>query len=215
MQVIGVARNAKYETLAEEAKPFFYVGWRQLGVNTPVVTTLVIRTSQPPGAVATALAHEVHALDGALGLSEVITLREYMNRSALAAQGIAVGLLSIFAGIALLLAAVGLYGIMSYAVSQSTHEFGLRMALGASPFNLLKLVMSHGLALTAAGVILGAVVALALTRLIASSLLYKVNPRDPLAYAIAFLVMTVAASAACLAPAWRATRIDPVRALRD
>jgi predicted permease len=213
MQVIGVARNAKYETLAEKAKPFFYVGWRQLGPNTPVVTTLVIRTSQPPGAVATALAHDVHALDGALGLSEVITLREYMNRSALAAQGIAVGLLSIFSGIALLLAAIGLYGIMSYAVSQSTHEFGLRMALGASPLNLLRLVMTHGLTLTAGGVVVGVIAGLLLTRLIAASLLYNVN--HPLAFGLSFVVMMAASAAACFFPAWRATRIDPVRALRD
>jgi predicted permease len=215
MQVVGVARNSKYESFAEGIKPFFYVCWRQLGLNSPVVTTLVIRTTQPPGTLATGLAHELHALDAALGTSEVITLREYMNRSALAAQQIAVGLLSIFAGIALLLAAIGLYGMMSYAVSQSTHEFGLRMALGASPRDLLRLVMKHGLTLTAGGVGLGAIAALALTRLVAGGFLYNVNPLDPVAYAIAFVVMTVAASAACLAPAWRATRIDPVRALRD
>jgi predicted permease len=215
MQVIGVARNSKYATFAEETKPFFYVSLRQLGQNFAVRTNLIVRTSQSPGAMATALAHEVHTLDAGLGLSEVITMREYMNRSALASQQIVVALLSIFGGIALLLAAIGLYGVMSYAVSQSTHEFGLRMALGASPSNLLRLVMSHGLALTVGGVALGAVAALALTRLIAGDLLYKVNPRDPLAFGLAFVVMTVASVAACFVPAWRATRIDPVRALRD
>jgi predicted permease len=215
MQVIGVARNSKYSTFAEGPIPFFYVCWRQLGANSPIGTTLVIRTAQPPGTMATALAHEVRALDAALGLSEVITLREYMNRSALAAQEVAVGMLSVFAGMALLLAAIGLYAVMSHAVSQSTHEFGLRMALGASPLNVLRLVMSHGLALTTGGVILGVVAAWALTRLIAGSLLYNVNPHDPLAFALAFVVMMVASSVACCVPAWRATRIDPVRALRD
>jgi macrolide transport system ATP-binding/permease protein len=215
MQVIGVARNSKYATFAEEIKPFFYVSLGQLGRNFAVRTNLMVRTSRSPGAMATALAHEVHSLDAGLGLSEVITMREYMNRSALASQQIVVALLSIFGGIALLLAAIGLYGVMSYAVSQSTHEFGLRMALGASPSNLLRLVMSHGLALTVGGVALGAVAALALTRLIADDLLYKVNPRDPLAFGLAFVVMSIASVAACFVPAWRATCIDPVRALRD
>lgn len=215
MQVVGVSRNSKYATFAEEAEPFFYVCWRQLGKNSPVGASLIIRASQAPGAMATALAHEVHSLDTGLGMSEVVTMREYMNRSALASQQIAVALLTIFGGIALVLAVIGLYGVMAYAVSQSTHEFGLRMALGASPSNLLRLVMSHGLTVAAGGVVLGSVAALALTRLIAGNLLYKVNPHDPLAFALAIVVMMVAALAACFVPAWRATRIDPVRALRD
>jgi len=106
-----------------------------------------------------------------------------------------------------------LYGIMSYAVSQSTHEFGLRMALGASPLNLLRLVMTHGLALTGGGVVVGVIAGLLLTRLIAASLLYNVN--HPLAFGLSFVVMMAASAAACFFPAWRATRIDPVRALRD
>jgi putative ABC transport system permease protein len=99
-------------------------------------------------------------------------------------------------------------------VSQSTRELGLRMALGAGASNLLRLVLSRGLALTAGGVIVGAVVAFGLTGLL-GSLLYKVSPRDPLAFGSAFVVMMVAAAAACFLPAWRATRTDPVRALRD
>jgi len=91
---------------------------------------------------------------------------------------------------------------------------GLRMALGAGASNLLRLVMSRGLALTAGGVLLGAAVSLALTRLL-GNLLYKVSPRDPVAFGSAFVVMTIASLAACFLPAWRATRIDPVRALRD
>ena len=115
---------------------------------------------------------------------------------------------------ALLLAAIGLYGVMSYAVSQSTRELGLRMALGADASNLLRLVLSRGLALTAGGVALGAAVALGLTRLL-GSLLYKVSPHDPLAFGSAFVVMTITALAASFLPAWRASRTDPVRALRE
>jgi len=135
--------------------------------------------------MATALAREVHALDGNLALYEVITLQEQVDRST-SPQQVAVTLVGILGGLALLLAAIGLYGVMSYAVSQSTRELGLRMALGADASNLLRLVMWRGLALTAAGVVLGATVALGLTRLL-GSLLYKVSPRDPLAFGSAFV----------------------------
>ena len=103
---------------------------------------------------------------------------------------------------------------MSYAVSQSTRELGLRMALGAGSSDLLRLVMSHGMALTGGGVVLGAAAALGLTRLMGYQL-YRVSPRDPLAFGSALAVMAVASVAACFLPAWRATRTDPVRALRD
>jgi putative ABC transport system permease protein len=103
---------------------------------------------------------------------------------------------------------------MSYTVSQSSRELGLRMALGAGASNLLRQVMSHGLTLTALGVVLGAAAALLSTRLL-GNLLYKVSPRDPLAFGSALVVMTLAAIAACFLPAWRATRTDPARILRD
>jgi putative ABC transport system permease protein len=125
-----------------------------------------------------------------------------------------VTLVGVLGGLALLLAIIGLYAVMSYAVSQSTRELGLRMALGADASNLLRLVLSRGLALTGAGVLLGVATALLLTRLL-GNLLFKVSPRDPMAFALAFVVMTVAAAAACFLPAWRATRTDPARILRD
>jgi putative ABC transport system permease protein len=106
------------------------------------------------------------------------------------------------------------YGVMSYAVSQRSRELGLRMALGATTSDLLRLVMSRGLALTAVGIMLGAGVSVGLTRLM-GDLLYQVSPRDPLAFGSAFFVMMIASLAACFLPAWRATRIDPVRALKD
>jgi ABC-type antimicrobial peptide transport system permease subunit len=143
----------------------------------------------------------------------VITLREHIDRST-APQRIAVTLLSLFGVLALLLAAVGLYGVMSYVVSQRRRELGLRLALGASASDLLRLVMSYGLVLTGGGVVLGAAVALATTPLL-GYILYHVSPRDPLAFGSAFVVMAIASLAACLVPAWRAPRIDPVRALRD
>jgi len=210
MQVVGVAKDSKYQSVRETPKPFFYVPRRQ---NFSVGAGLYIRTPLRPETIAAALAREVHALDGNLAPYEVITLQEQVDRST-SPQLVAVTLVGVLGGLALLLAAIGLYAVMSYAVSQSTRELGLRMALGAGASNLLRLVMSRGLALTAGGAALGAAVALALTRLL-GSLLYKVSPRDPLAFGSAFVVMTIAALAACFLPAWRATRTDPARALRD
>jgi ABC-type antimicrobial peptide transport system permease subunit len=115
---------------------------------------------------------------------------------------------------ALFLAAIGLYAVMSYSVSQGTRELGLRMALGAGVKDLLVLVMSRGLQLTAAGVGIGVVAAVMLTRLM-GNVLYKVSPRDPIAFGTAFIILVVVAFVACFLPAWRATRIDPVQALHE
>ena len=210
MQVVGMAKDSKYESVREAPRPFFYVPLRQ---NFSRGAGLFIRTPLSPETMATSLAREVHALDGNLALYEVITLQEQVDRST-SPQQVAVTLVGVLGGLALLLAAIGLYGVMSYAVSQSARELGLRMALGAGASNLLRLVLSRGLALTAGGVALGAAVALGLTRLL-GNLLYKVSPRDPLAFGSAFVIMTMAALAACFLPAWRATRTDPARALRE
>jgi macrolide transport system ATP-binding/permease protein len=210
MQVVGVARVSKYQSFQEQPKSFFYVPLRQ---NFSGAASLYIRTSLAPSTMAAELVREVHALDPNLAPSEVITMREQVDRST-STQRVAVTLLSVFGGLALLLSAIGLYGVMSYAVSQSKRELGLRMALGAGASDLVRLVMSHGLALTAGGVVLGAAAALGLTRLI-GNLLYRVSPRDPSAFGSALLVMAIASLAACFLPTWRAVRTDPVRALRD
>src|SRR4029453_14761621 len=126
----------------------------------------------------------------------------------------AVTLLLSFSAVALFLAAIGLYGVMSCAVSQSTSEFGLRLALGARGSDLLRMVLSHGLALTAGGVVLGAVAALQLTRLL-GVLLYNVSARDPLTFGAPGAVMMMASLLACVLPAWRATQTDPLIAMRS
>jgi len=115
---------------------------------------------------------------------------------------------------ALFLAAIGLYAVVSYTVSQGTRELGLRMALGADAKDLMRLVMLRGLLLTASGIAIGAIAAIVLTRLM-GDLLYKISPHDPLAFGMAFAVIAIASLAACFLPAWRATRIDPVLALRE
>ncbi len=210
MQVVGIAKDSKYESVRETPKPFFYVPLRQ---NFSRGVGLYIRTPLSAQTIASVLVREVHAIDPNLALYEVITLQEQLDRST-SPQLVAVTLVGVLGALALLLATIGLYGVMSYAVSQSTRELGLRMALGADPSNLLRLVFSRGLALTAGGMLLGVAVALALTRLM-GNLLYNVSPREPLVFAAAFAVMTLASLAACFLPAWRATRTDPARALHD
>ena len=210
LRVVGIARMANYASLLEIPRPFFYVPLAQFPAE---VVVLHVRSDLPPRAIASALTREVHRLDPGLAPSRVFTMREHIDIKS-DAQTVALTLVGIFGGLALVLAAIGLYGVMSYAVSQGRRELGLRMALGAAASDLLRLVMRHGVALTAGGVVLGTTAALVLTRLL-GNLLYRVSPRDPIVFGSAFLVMAIASLAACLLPAWRAARIDPVRALRD
>jgi predicted permease len=209
MQIVGVARNARYRNLLETPQPFFYVALRQ---NFSATTALQIRTAQGPAALAPALVREIHALDANVAPSELITMREQVERTT-AAQRISVTILVVFGGLAVVLAAIGLYGVMASTVAQSSRELALRMALGAGAQDLLRLVLSKGLTLTAGGLALGLVVALQATRLL-GYLLYQVSPRDPMAFASAFVMIVVASLVACVVPAWRATRTDPLRALR-
>jgi len=211
VQVVGIARQAKYDALAEPAKPFFYVPLRQ---NPSADARLNIRTLMAPAVIESQLVHEIHALDASLAPGEIITMRTQVNRIALASQQFGVTLLGIFGVLGVLLAAVGLYGVMSYAVSQKTRELGMRMALGATTADVLRLVLSRGLALVATGVLVGAALTLVLTRLMAT-LLYKVSPRDPVAFGSAVLVMSFTALLALWLPAQRAAGIDPARAVRE
>jgi predicted permease len=209
MQIVGVARAAKYHNLLETPKPFFYVPLRQ---NFSATVALQIRTPQRPAAVAPALVREIRELDANVAPGELITMREQVDRTT-SSQRIAVTILVAFGGLALVLAAVGLYGVMAATVSQSTRELALRMALGAGRSDLLRLVLAKGLVLTTIGVVVGGVAAFELTRLM-GYLLYKVSPRDPIAFASAFVIVAVASLAACVVPAWRATQTDPIQALR-
>jgi putative ABC transport system permease protein len=210
LQIVGIAKNSNYRTKTETPVPFFYVPLRQ---NFRVQNTLLIRTPETPGAMMKALAREVHALDP--NLAPLITDRLQNQIDEISySQRLAVTLVALFGGMALFLAAIGLYAVVSYTVSQGTRELGLRMALGAGTKDLIRLVMSRGLVLTATGVAIGVLAAIMLTRLM-SNMLYKVSPRDPIAFGLALVVITIASLAACFFPAWRATRIDPTQALRE
>jgi macrolide transport system ATP-binding/permease protein len=210
LRIIGVAKNVKYENKLELPRTFFYVPMRQ---NFLESNAFLIRTRETLGAIRNALAREVRALDPNLAPTAPFRVAEQVDRKGYT-QRLAATLIAIFGAMALFLAAIGLYAVMSYSVSQSTRELGLRMALGAGMKDLLGMVMSHGLRLTAAGIVMGAVAAMILTRLM-SNLLYEVSPRDPIAFGLALVVITIASLAACFLPAWRATRIDPAQALHD
>jgi predicted permease len=210
LQIVGVAKNVNYEDKLELPRSFFYVPLRQ---NFLESNNLLIRTRETPGAIRSVLAREVRALDPNLAPTAPFRVQEQVDRKGYT-QRLAATLIAIFGAMALFLAAIGLYAVMSYSVSQSTREFGLRMALGAGVKDLLGMVMSHGLRLTAVGIVIGAVAAGMLTRLM-GNLLYKVNPRDPIVFGLALVVIAIASLAACFLPAWRATRIDPVQALRE
>ena len=209
MEVVGTAKDSKYSEMLEAAKPFFYLPLRQ---NFSVQNGFIIRTDQSATAIMNALAREIRALDPNLAPLDTVSLQEQVNRMSYSQQ-LAATLLAVFGGIALFLAAIGLYAVMSYSVSQSTRELGMRMALGANAAAVLRLVVSRGLRLTILGMAIGAIAALALTRLI-TTLLYKVSPRDPIAFGSALLILTAVALVACFVPALRAARIDPARALR-
>ena len=171
-----------------------------------------VRTSLPVERIATALAREVRELDANLAPGEIITMREQVDRTT-APQRIAVMMLGVFGALAVILASIGLYGVMSYTVSQSSREIALRLALGAKGSDLLRLIPWQGAQLTAAGLGLGALAAFGLTDLLAD-MLYKVSPHDPASFAVAFGMIALASLASCLIPALRAIRTPPIHALK-
>src|ERR1043166_4095500 len=209
LQIVGVARNVNYDTKREPPRSFFYVPVRQ---NFSVSNSLLIRTREAPSALRNALAREVHALDSTLAPIAPFRLEEQVNRKGYTQQ-LAATLIAVFGAMALFLAAIGLYAVMSYSVSQTTRELGMRKALGAGARDILRLVLSRGLRLTIVGIAIGGIAALLLTRLM-GDLLYKVSPRDPLAFGLALVILLAVALFACFLPARRAMRVDPVRALR-
>jgi macrolide transport system ATP-binding/permease protein len=210
LQIVGVAKNVNYENKLELPRLFFYVPVRQ---NFSVSTNLLIRTRETPAAIRNALAREVHALDATLAPTAPFRVQEQVDRKGYT-QRLAATLIAIFGGMALFLAAIGLYAVMSYSVSQSTRELGMRMALGAGARDILRLVIARGLRLTVGGIVIGATGAILLTRLM-GNLLYKVSPRDPIAFGSALIILVTVGLIACFLPARRAARVNPVQALRS
>jgi putative ABC transport system permease protein len=173
---------------------------------------LLVRTASDPTAIATAVTRIVHEVDPTVPVSEVMTLDGLLSHS-VSPRRFAMVLIGVLAVLALVLSAVGIYGVMSYTVGQRTQEIGVRMALGAQPKNMLALVLGRGAGLALVGIFAGTLGALALTRFL-SSLLFGVAPKDPFTFADVALLLFCVALAACYVPARRAMRVDPMEALR-
>lgn len=209
VEIIGVARDTKHRSLLSDAPLLVYLPELQ---SYDGRATLVARTIGDPAKLIPAIRNEVAALDKDLTLYSVKTMSQQME-STLWQQRTAAGLIGIFGLLALALAAVGIYGVIAHSVAQRTREIGIRMALGAGSRDVLRMIVSEGLRLVMIGVVVGLAVAVALTRLM-SSLLYGVSPTDPVTFAVASVALAVVALTACLVPAQRATKVDPMIALR-
>jgi predicted permease len=207
--VIGVVQNGKYRGMREDALPYMY---RPLGTSYTPRVALLARTDGDPMAMLPAVRAELQMLDSTLPIYAERTLAEQVG-SAVVGERLAAMLLGVFGAIALLLATVGIYGLVAHAVEQRTHEIGVRMALGADRRDVVRLVVGQGMGLVLVGVGLGLVGSVALTRAVAS-LLFGISPTDATTFALVPVGLMVVALLACLLPARRAARIDPMRALR-
>jgi len=207
-QVVGVAKDSKYNFVGEDPQPYIYQALTQ--VYNPQVSLLV--RADNPGAVLGTLRREIQQLDKLMPLTGVFTLPDIFEQS-LWAPKMGASLLLVFAGLSLLLAVIGIYGVMAYAVNQRTREIGIRMALGAGRGEVQRMIVLQGLRLTLLGVVAGLAVSLGTSRLIAT-LLIDVSPTDVLTFIVVPVMLSAAALAASYLPARRATRIDPMIALR-
>src|SRR5262245_38327627 len=174
--------------------------------------TMILRTAVPPSSLADAVRAEVYAIDANLPVSNVSTLDAIVAKS-ISQQRFYMLLLAIFAGVALALAAIGIFGVLSYAVSQRTREIGIRMALGAQEGSVIGLIVRQAMLLVGTGVIAGTVLALVLSQTI-STMLFNVTPTDPVTFALVAVLLVGVALFASYLPARRATRVDPIVALR-
>jgi len=222
-QIVGVVGDVKHFGLGEETPPFVYAPFTQQPAVFPggaarahLHKALVLRT--PSGAMSglknlgVSVKQALAEIDPNQPVTNIMTMEDVLSAS-LGDYRFYMELLGIFAGVAVLLAAVGIYGVMSYSVSERTHEIGIRMALGARPGDVLGLVTKLGFKLTSIGVTIGVALAFGVTRLI-STFLFGVKPTDPLTYAAVALSLAAIALLACYVPARRAMRVDPMVALR-
>ncbi|HSR66504.1 MAG TPA: ABC transporter permease [Acidobacteriota bacterium] len=208
--VVGVVEDVKLQGRDRETYPVFYVPYRQ--VTWPGIQALFIRTQGEPLALTETVREQMWALDSKLPVNDIRPLREIAAES-LETRAFISTLLAIFAGAAILLAAVGIYGVIAFLSAQRTQEIGVRMAMGACRQDILRLVMRQGVVLTVAGLVIGLGLSVALTRT-AVSILAEVSPTDPLVYAAGIVLLGLIATGAVLVPALRASRTNPVRALR-
>lgn len=210
IQIVGVVKDVRQFQLNAEPRPQMYLSYRQAGFFEP--RDLVVKTDVDPSRLAATVRKAVWEIDRDQPVSNIQTMDEIMADS-IARQRFSMLLLAIFAAVALVLAAVGIYGVMSYSVAQRTREIGIRMALGAQTGAVLKLAVVYGMKLVIAGILIGLVAAFALTRVM-STLLFGVTPTDPTTFTLISLILVAVAALASYVPARRATRVNPIIALR-
>jgi putative ABC transport system permease protein len=207
--IVGVVGNVKQYALDRKDPMQIYLPEAQFPTN---FMTLVVHTTSDPKSLIAAVRSQIYTMDKDQAVYDIATMEQLLADS-IALRRFSTLMLMSFAGIALLLAGVGIYGVISYSVSQRTHEIGVRMALGASRRDITRLVVRQGMTMTLVGVGLGLIAALALTRVM-ESLLFNVSPMDPATLIIVPAVLTIVALGACFVPARRAARVDPLEALR-
>ena len=210
LEVVGIVGNTVINQVGEDPQPLAYLPLTQ---DYPPAATVQVRTSGDPRAVIATVRRQIQALDPNLAITNVQTVEDVLNQG-LWAPRMAAALLTLFGGLALTLAAIGVYGVLSYSVNQQTREIGIRMALGATPTGVLRWVVGQGLRLAGAGVLVGVVAGLGLMRFM-GSLLFGVSTHDPETFGTVILVLGMIALLACYLPARRATKVNPVVALRQ
>jgi predicted permease len=215
-EIVGVVGHVKQNGLNEEGRTQIYRPWTQITpkwkASLTRATDMIVKTTVDPVSLIGAIKHEIQVIDKDQPIAQVQTLDDKLSDS-VAPQLFTLLLLGIFSLIALLLASAGIYGVMSHAVTQRTHEIGVRMALGARQLDVLKLMVGQGMSLVMVGLVLGLAGAYATTRLM-TSLLFDVTAKDPITFALVTVVLTIVAFLACYIPARRATKVDPLVALR-
>jgi putative ABC transport system permease protein len=207
--LIGVVGNIRHGGLDARPRPEAYIHTLQGPLNNP---QLVVRTSGDVSAMLSGIRGVIRAVDANIVISRVATM-EQVRYESLAGPRFNTVLFGVFAVLALALGLVGIYGVMAYTVTQRTHEIGIRMALGAQRADVLRMVLSHGMKLAAVGAAIGLAGSLAVTRVM-HTLLYETSPTDPLTFAAVIALLAAVALLACVVPALRATRVDPLIALR-
>jgi predicted permease len=210
LEIVGIAKDGKYNLLGEPPTEYMFVPFLQ---NYDGKMTLITRAGNRTEGLAAAIRQEVASLDSELPVYGIKTMPKFLDRILSGPKSIA-GLVSIFGLVALIMAATGLYGVMTYSVTQRTREIGIRMALGAQRRDVLRLVVNQGMQLASVGLVVGLAASLFLTRLL-SSLLFAVSTTDPVTYAVVALMLVAIALLACFIPARRATKVDPMIALRQ
>jgi putative ABC transport system permease protein len=208
-EIVGIIGDVKDAGLAEAEPPHAYLPYRQWPIQT---MSVVLKTAVPPASIGDAVRREVHAIDPNLPVSNIRTLDQIVSRS-ISQPRFYMTLLAVFGAVALVLAGIGIFGVLSYAVAQRTREIGIRMALGAPAATVLRLIIRQAMVLAAAGITLGLVAAFYLSETL-TTLLFNTSPTDRVTYAAVTAVLLLVALAASYVPARRATRVDPIVALR-